>query len=112
MTLYPEYPMCTTLLTLSRHQWERTKFQSYGVWNNLRNQRHKMDELSSKLSITYTFLLSPLTDIADPKDWYHVTTAALRNAGGSGLYQHFGSMSKLLSTIYPEYHVKKCIFLT
>ncbi len=39
------------------------------------------------------------------KDWYHITWDSFMKAGGGGLYKHYHSMSKLLTSIYPEYPI-------
>ncbi len=35
-----------------------------------------------------------------------MTYESFCKAGGSGLYAHYKSMTKLFSTLYPEYHVE------
>ncbi len=55
-TLYPEYPDLTLPLT-SSYNWDMSKFRMYidhvarGYWDNMDNQRRKMEEISSKLRI-------------------------------------------------------------
>ncbi len=41
--------------------------------------------------------------IQSRSDWYNVTIKNFFAAGGGGLYSHYKSMTKLLSSIYPEY---------
>ncbi len=44
-----------------------------------------------------------LLDIKDFNDWYKVTLNELKQMGGGGLLAHYGSLSRLLTTVYPEY---------
>ncbi len=53
-------------------------------------------------------ICSPRTDIKNLEDWYKVTVNELKQVGGGTLFSHYGSMSKLLTTLYPEYLVVSC----
>ncbi len=77
------------------YNWDVTKFTTHvthGYWNKLTNQRDFMQQLQIKLSIT------------DHEAWDKVTTANLLQHGGRSLLDKYnGSLSKLLTTVLPEY---------
>jgi hypothetical protein len=50
-----------------------------------------MDKMADKLNIK------------SQEDWYLVTKEILRNNGGNPLLNKYGSIAKLLTTVYPEY---------
>ncbi len=63
------------------------------VWHDITYQRNFMEQLAKKLQIT------------KPEDWYKLTKTILRDHGGSSLsLKYNGSIMKLLSSVYPEYH--------
>ncbi len=66
-----------------------------GRWNSLANQRLFLDDLAKKLNIT------------KQQEWYKITAAVLRQHGGNNLLVNYynGSLTKLLSTVYPEYPI-------
>ncbi len=60
--------------------------------NNISNQRAFMDELAKKLNVTHF------------SAWYNVSTQKLIQYGGQPLlFKYAHSLSKALSSIYPEY---------
>ncbi len=66
---------------------------AYGGWKNASNQRNFMDELCKKLNIS------------DPKGLFIITQSVLREHGGASLLERYKySVSKLLASVYPEYH--------
>ncbi len=96
-SVYPEYPH-TLSYSLDGYKWDYSKFRHVpkGYWDNITNQRSKMEELSFKLNITHL------------DDWYQVKVDEFLHVGGSALFQCYGSMSKLLQSIYPEYLFMLC----
>ncbi len=63
-----------------------------GLWDNISYQRDFMDDLAKKLNIT------------QPSRWYTLTSSVLKQNNGSTLLKKYaGSISKLLTTVYPEY---------
>jgi hypothetical protein len=63
-----------------------------GFWESTSNQRSFMNQLATKLNITSL------------DGWYNITGKYITNNGGGGLLKRYeGSISKLLSAIYPEY---------
>ncbi len=66
--------------------------QSPTFWNDISNQKRFIDEIGKHLNIT------------NKEEWYKLTSATLVQYGGSQLLEKFnGSLSKLLSHVYPEY---------
>ncbi len=61
-----------------------------------------MDEIGKKLSISCKISFH-FQDITNLKDWYFISHEQLKRAGGGGVYMHFRSWHKLLTTAYPEY---------
>ncbi len=79
------------------HSWDITRFEKY-LGSTLPDtpsrysERAFMDELAAKLNVT------------KPSDWLKVTTTSLQQQGASSLIKKYnGSLTKLLTTIYPEY---------
>ncbi len=56
-------------------------------------QRSHLEVIAKKLHIT------------DHEEWYEMTTTKLRQNGGSALVAQHGSLSKMLTTVYPEYPI-------
>ncbi len=77
------------------YKWDVSKVAKvpHGYWLDISNQRSFMDALAQKL------------DIKAASDWFRVTEKMIHENGGGGLLTTFynGSLSKLLSTVYPEY---------
>ncbi len=49
--------------------------------------------------------LARMLNIRDREGWYSVNSSTLRQYGASSLlHKYNGSISKLLATVYPEYH--------
>ncbi len=62
-------------------------------WTTVAKQKAFLNALGLKLNIQ------------NAEGWYKVTSTTLKENGGSGLLEKYkGSVSKLLTTIYPEYH--------
>ncbi len=83
-TIYPEY------------QWDPTKFKSV--------PKNYWDSPSSQLSFMNQILSTMKVDPNEPV-WNYLTHKILREHGGNGLLvgKYDGSVSKLLSSLYPEY---------
>ncbi len=61
-------------------------------WNDISNQRTFLESLSKKLNIT------------DPEGWYKISREAVIKHGGSRILKKYNdSLSKLLTTVYPQY---------
>ncbi len=68
------------------------KYASHGYWNNFDNHKAFLDDLARKLNIT------------TPQGWFSIRNPTLIERGGGGLLRKYnGSLSRLLSTVYPEY---------
>ncbi len=83
-----------SLFTHYKYHWDVSKFANVPrkFWYNLEHQRSFMDGLAKKLNIE------------DKEDWYKVKGPSLLEHGGGRLLMIYnGSMSKLLSSVYPEY---------
>ncbi len=59
-TVYPEYHFLYLLILHAGYNWDSGNFRHHtlqsspvvmGFWNNMDNQRHKMEQLRAKLSI-------------------------------------------------------------
>ncbi len=50
-------------------------------------------------------------DIKKLDDWYHVTQHEFLGVGGNTLFLRYGSISNLLTAVYPEYQYMY-IFMT
>ncbi len=76
-----------------QYKWDITKFNQLprGYWNDIDNQRAFMAQLAKTLNITHT------------KDWFRLTATTLMQHGGSRLLQKYGSLSKLLVNVCPDY---------
>ncbi len=61
------------------------------------NQKAFMDDLAKRVHIK------------DREGWFHVTHDAVIQHGGGALLKYYGSMKKLLQSVYPEYHVQEMI---
>ncbi len=59
-------------------------------WNE-ETGRKFLDDLATKLNIR------------SPRDWYRVSVSTLRQHGGSRLYDKYGTLFNMFSSIYPEY---------
>ncbi len=75
------------------YKLDRFRFiYSRGYWDAISNHNAFMAELAQKLNIT------------DVKGWKHLTKRSLVKHGGQTLLRkHDGSLSKLLTTLCPEY---------
>ncbi len=77
----------------NKYKWDYSKFKHVpnGHWTNISNQRHFLDELASKLDIKV-------------ESWSKQTTTTIIENGGSGLLAKYnGSLTSLLTAVYPEY---------
>ncbi len=107
-TVYPEYPSISmrmryvefsihkNLFHVLEYKWDTSKFQSrHGYWDDIENQRSFMEELGKKLHVT------------NPSDWYLLNPTTLKRFGGEVLLdvKYNGSISKLVASVFPEYHV-------
>ncbi len=93
-TVFPEYLVQVYSFIIIKYEWDLSKFPSLprGYWNAVSNQRAFMDDLAMKLNIS------------DTPGWLNVTARSLQHQGGATLLDKYhGSLSKLLSTVYPEY---------
>ncbi len=89
MAGYPEHPW--NLQQFSRPVRDHTARQPRGYWDDINNQRTFITQLAKKLSIT------------NEEGWYNITHKTLQEHGGAGLINHYESLSKLLTTLCPEY---------
>ncbi len=70
-SIYPEYLFYTLCITVVLYNWDATKFRPHvqydhaprGNWNNMLNQRNKMEEIAHKLSIRNKFII-----VCEPKE--------------------------------------------
>ncbi len=82
------------------HIWDETKFQELDTyWErehfHIHNHRKLLDKVGKQLNLK------------SYEDWYSVTTKQVRTLGKAGILNRYnGSLSKLLSTVYPEYPIK------
>ncbi len=88
----PEYLSIFTVAYSMWYQWDSSKFSwvpfRYDNWDTVTKQRAFMEDLASQLHI---------------RDWSHITSTSLHHHGGGGLLKKYGSLSKLLASLYPEY---------
>ncbi len=64
-------------------------------------QRSKIDQIGKDM------------DVKNMEGWYSVTTETIRKHGGGAILQyHNNSVSKLLSTVYPEYLIFHSVFIS
>ncbi len=79
------------------YNWKLSKFPNFspypkGYWDKLSSQRHFLDDLAHKLNIT------------DQEGWFQVTGPMIKKHGGVGLLHKYKySVSKVLSSVLPEY---------
>ncbi len=74
------------------YKWNASKFSRTDRWSTIDNQLSFMDELSKKLNLTST------------EAWFGLTSTTMRQHGGRSLMIKYNdSLSKLLSTLLPEY---------
>ncbi len=66
--------------------------------------RTQMQQIAKKLRIKSYSLYLISQDIKETKDWQKVTKTQFYETGGRELYKQYGSLSKLLMSVYPEYH--------
>ncbi len=86
-----------TIRNLVRHNpVQKNSRTPSGYWNSVSNQRSFLDSLGKSLNIT------------SHEEWYKVTIAKVYEHGGASLltYRYGNSVRKLLTTVYPEYHLK------
>ncbi len=94
VSVFPEYPYFTLIDYLTRHNWVSSKFNDvpHQYWDDISHQRLFMDKFAKKLNIT------------SEEQWHTITWATLKRHGASVLLSKYnGSVSKLMSTVYPEY---------
>lgn len=81
------------------YNWHLTKLTKYsqlprGYWDNISNQQSFLNDLAKKLNIT------------SPSGWHKMSGPIIEQHGGAVLLNKYnGSITKLLSTVYPEYHI-------
>ncbi len=108
--VYPEYHF-VMLFNCYLHEliyaWDILKFHSsdsgddykslpHSHWDTISNQRTFLENLARKLNIK------------DHEGWYRITKTALRQYGGSTLLKGYGNIpSRLLASVFPEYHCIK-----
>ncbi len=80
------------------YNWDHSKFTSHilnvphGHWNHLHHQHSFMSSLAQSLNIT------------SANDWLKVNQGAILKHGGAGLLAKYSnSLSKILTTLVPEY---------
>ncbi len=80
-------------LHLLIYDWDLSQFNyvPQDHWEDFPSQEIFMTNLLKKLKIN------------ESEDWFTVTVSVIQKHGGNGLFQKYGSLSKLLSTFYPEY---------
>ncbi len=103
--IYPEYLKLYVIRSYNViYKWDLSKFSCVprGYWNHIENQRHFMDALATKLNIK------------DQEGWYSLTTKTMKSHGGHGLLhvKYNGSVTKLLTTVYPEYRNERVRMFT
>ncbi len=79
---------------LRLYHWDINKFTCvpHRYWDNLSNQRSLLNEIGKKLNIS------------DLSGWYNINWHVLKQHGGASLLSKYNySLSRLLSTVYPEY---------
>ncbi len=70
----------------------------------LTSQRELLNDIAQRLSIQhYGSTNVHQVDIKDFRDWYRVKVTEFKQEGGTGLLNRYGSMTRLLTSIYPEY---------
>jgi hypothetical protein len=75
------------------HNWDITKFNKTrnNYWHDIRNQRHFLDNLAKRLSVS------------SPQDWYRYTVKDIQKNGGSSLLKLYkNSLITMLSKVYPD----------
>ncbi len=95
-TVYPEYPYFLCIISLFGYKWNLACFSQVPreYWDKIPNQRAFMDDLAKQLNIT------------DQEGWFNVTTNTLKqHRGTSLLHKYHDSVTKLISSVYPEYLV-------
>ncbi len=86
---------------VTRITWDNSKFRSSiatvaaGYWKLRSNQRELMDAIAKKLNISH------------PDGWYKIKGDTLRQHGAKTVLDNYynGSISKLLTKVYPEYEI-------
>jgi hypothetical protein len=63
-----------------------------GYWDNIENRKHFMNQLGKTLGFKTV------------EDWYKLTTSMVKSHGGSVLLMQMGSISKLVSSVYPDHN--------
>ncbi len=79
-----------------RFDWSALKFSKKMPkyhWNKETGKKF-LDDLGNKLKIR------------SHNDWYNVTVNEIRKHGGGGLYNKYGTLYMMFSSVYPEYPMK------